>query len=116
MMQNDPNYVCPNCAHGGDGTSAWPCRCCSRINQFRDYYEPADGSEAPKPKNMEAFLCEEVTSAESLAKMVFGKFNIRCGSCPAAITCMKLVPEQPKEGSDDCLYAFRNWLEQEAGT
>lgn len=113
-MMNDPNYVCPNCIHNDKGTTAWPCRACSRINQMFDHYTPADGSEAPKPKNLDAFL-HDYADAENLARMVFGKFSIRCGSCHAAIVCMKVNEDQPDEGDDKCLAAFRAWLEQEAG-
>ena len=37
--------VCPNCKYAANSESMWPCRCCLRINQIGDYYEPA-GEEA----------------------------------------------------------------------
>lgn len=112
---NDPNYVCPSCVHNDKGTSAWPCRACSRINQMCDHYTPADGSEAPRPKNLDAFLHDHA-DAESITRMVFGKLGIWCGSCPAAIVCMNVNRDQPDEGDDNCLAAFQAWLEQEGPT
>ena len=96
---NDPTtYICPNCEYGDRGTSAWPCRCCERINKMGDYYTPKEGAkEEPKP-------------VDENAANYFSKHIKSCGFCPATAQCIQKYKDQPDFGGADCIGVIAEWL------
>ena len=102
----DAELICTKCRYSEVGADSRPCRCCSRINQIDDYFEPADGEETPTNG-------DEIRgkSDPALARFLRDKLKITCGNCPAEALC---ISKYPKGGGAECLDTITEWLKQGA--
>lgn len=105
-MTEPESYLCPTCRYADRGASAWPCRCCSRINLLEDHYEAQDGEIGPTHGDEIRALGDN-----GLAVFLRDKLKITCGNCPAEALC---ISKYPKGGGAECLDTITVWLKQEA--
>ena len=104
----DTTLICTQCRYADVGGDNRPCRICTRINSFEDYFEPADGESWPTNG-------DEIRgkSDNGLAQFLRDKLKITCGNCPAEALC---ISKHPKGGGAECLDTITEWLKQEAKT
>lgn len=102
--ESNPNCVCPLCKYADRGASSWPCRCCKRINEMKDYFEPNDDAQ-----DVPQMVDDTYPAA---ARRLMEKFSVNCGNCPATVLCMARYANPPKTMSDNCVDAFAFWLKR----